>query len=157
MAKPDPTSRDAATLTPSPAGIDSTASLFRLATKAWKGVTMAEEQSHLTVKNSGGVRLVEFSERKILEELCISEIGKQLGKLVTDVEGVKLLLSFKNVEHLSSAALAMLITLDKKVTEKKGQLKLSDISPPIYEVFKITRLNKLFTIYGTAKEALADF
>ena len=118
---------------------------------------MADEKPHISVKNSGGVNIVEFADRKILEELSISEIGEELARVVTGMGDVKMLLSFKNVEHLSSAALGMLITLNKQVAEKRGKLKLSDITPQIYEVFKITRLNKLFSIYGTAKEALADF
>lgn len=118
---------------------------------------MTDEKPHVSVKNSGEVRIVEFADRKIIEELFISEIGEELSRVVAGMSDVKMLLSFKNVEHLSSAALGMLITLHKQVAEKKGQLKLSDITPQIYEVFKITRLNKLFSIYGTAREALADF
>ncbi len=118
---------------------------------------MADEQARVSVKNSGGVNIVEFADRKILEELSIAEIGDELSRVVAGMNEVKMLLSFKNVEHLSSAALGMLITLNKHVAEKKGQLKLSDITPQIYEVFKITRLNKLFKIYGTAREAMADF
>jgi anti-sigma B factor antagonist len=51
----------------------------------------------------------------------------------------------------------MLITLDKQVKESKGSLKLSNINPQIYEVFKITRLNKLFDIHEEASEAQAAF
>ena len=118
---------------------------------------MAEERSHFTVSSSNGVTIVDFSERKILEELSISEIGDALYALVDGQAGIPLLGSFKHVEHLSSAALGVLITLNKKVQEAKGKLKLSDISPQIYEVFKITRLNKLFNIHDTAERALADF
>ena len=118
---------------------------------------MADERPRVSVKNSGGVNIVEFADRKILEELSISEIGLELARVATGMGDVKMLLSFKNVDHLSSAALGMLITLNKEVAKKKGKLKLSDITPQIYEVFKITRLNRLFSIYGTAREALADF
>ncbi len=118
---------------------------------------MAEDQPHLSVKNSGGINVVEFADRKILDEMSIAEIADELTEIVGKMSKVQLLLNFKNVEHLSSAALSMLITLNKQVNERKGMLKLSDIAPPIYEVFKITRLNKLFSVYGTAAEALADF
>ncbi len=118
---------------------------------------MAQEQSHLTVTSRDGVNVVEFADRKILDELCISEIRDELSKLVERTERIKLLLSFKNVEHLSSAALGVLITLNKQVADREGKLKLSDITPQIYEVFKITRLNKLFDIYDTAGQALSSF
>jgi anti-sigma B factor antagonist len=118
---------------------------------------MTKEKSHLSIANREGVSIVEFAERKILDELCISEIRDELAKLVADTDGVKLLVCFKNVDHLSSAALGVLITLNKQVSDRQGTLKLSDISPQIYEVFKITRLNKLFDIYDTAEQALSSF
>src|SRR5262249_51807878 len=58
----------------------------------------------------------------------------------------KLLLNFGNVEYLSSAALEMLVTLNKKVTQAAGELILCNIAPQIYEIFEITKLNKLFRI-----------
>ena len=118
---------------------------------------MAEEKPRVSVKNSGGVNIVEFADRKILEELSIAEIGEELAKVVTGTNDVKMLLSFKNVEHLSSAALGMLISLNKQVAQKKGKLKLSDITPQIYEVFEITKLDKLFTILQDEQAALQAF
>ncbi len=118
---------------------------------------MAQARSHLKVRRANGVSIVEFADRKILEELSISEIQQELLSLVASSPSIKLLLSFKNVEHLSSAALGMLITLNKRVEEQAGALRLSDITPQIYEVFKITRLNKLFQIHETAEHALGSF
>jgi anti-sigma B factor antagonist len=118
---------------------------------------MAANQTHVKVRDSGGIRVVEFTERKILDELVIHEIGEELGRIIDEADDLKLLLSFKNVDHLSSAALGMLINLNKQVSAKEGELKLSDISAPIFEVFKITRLNKLFSIHPTMAEAIADF
>lgn len=115
---------------------------------------MPEGNPHLTAIEQDGVQVVEFSDRKILEELCIREIEDQLFELVDSNAKIKLLLNFKQVEHLSSAALGMLINLDKKVGMSKGTLLLSDINPQIYEVFKITRLNKKFDIHDTAAQAL---
>ncbi len=117
---------------------------------------MAEQASRLKVRDLSGVSLVEFSDRKILDEMCIHEIQEELNQLV-EGKSDQLLLSFRNVEHLSSAALGMLITLKKRIEEKKGQLRLSDINPQIFEVFKITRLNKLFDIHPNIEKARASF
>lgn len=118
---------------------------------------MADKRSHLSVTTVGEVKIVAFSDQKILDELCIAEIQKELTQIVKANPKIKLLLSFNNVDHLSSAALGVLITLNKQVKEREGTLKLSDISPPIYEVFKITRLNKLFDIHDTAEQALSRY
>jgi anti-sigma B factor antagonist len=116
---------------------------------------MPDETPHLTVKRADAINIVEFADRKILEEMTIREIEEELFKLVASEKSIKLLLNFKNVEHLSSAALGMLINLDKQVNKQSGKLILSDIKPQIYEVFKITRLNKLFEIHDTASAAMA--
>jgi anti-sigma B factor antagonist len=69
----------------------------------------------------------------------------------------KLLLNFSSVEFLSSAALGKLITLDKRVKAHGGLLKLSNIRPEIFEVFAITKLNRLFDIKEDEADALAAF
>ena len=116
-----------------------------------------EEKSYLKVTRNQGVCVAEFEDRKILEELSIHEIGERLSNLVNSEPKLKLVLSFRNVEHLSSAALGMLIALRSQVREKDGQLKLSNIRPQIYEVFKITKLSKLFEIHDTAAQAMQAF
>ncbi len=118
---------------------------------------MPEQTTRVKVTRLGTLSLVQFADRKILDELAIQEIQDELLKLVNERDdGNRLVLSFSNVDHLSSAALGMLITLNKKVKEKKGILKLSDIKPQIFEVFKITRLNKMFDIYDTLEQARAS-
>ena len=118
---------------------------------------MAEDQPHLAVSQRDDVQVVEFSDRKILEELSIREIEDQLFELVKGEGGITLLLNFKNVEHLSSAALGMLINLEKQVAREDGHLMFSDINPQIFEVFKITRLHKMFEIHDTAADAMKRF
>lgn len=118
---------------------------------------MPNETTRLKVTRSEGICEVTFADRKILDELCIAELQDELSKLVDAEPGIKLLLNFGNVDHLSSAALGMLITLNKRVVAQNGKLKLSDINPQIMEVFKITRLNKMFDIHVEAKSARGTF
>lgn len=118
---------------------------------------MSEAQSHLTVKERDGATVVQFADRKILDELAIAEIQEELLQIVDEKPGGNLLLSFKEVEHLSSAALGVLITLNKRVGDGGGKLRLADITPQIYEVFKITRLNKIFDIHDSSEAALSSF
>jgi len=118
---------------------------------------MGETTSRLRVKQMGAFSAVEFVDHKILDELCIAELEEELFRLVDAPGSGKLLLSFRNVGHFTSAALGMLLKLKKRVDEKKGSLKLSDINPLIYEVFKITQLNKKFDIYDTFDKAKSSF
>src|SRR6195256_1223102 len=100
----------------------------------------------MQVSEVGDVSVVRFVDRKILDEANIQEVGQEWFQVVEAGNRKKLLLNFATVEFLSSAALGKLITLDKKVKARDGHLKLSNIRPEIYEVFAITKLNKLFDI-----------
>jgi len=118
---------------------------------------MAESIPPVSVTNQKDVRIVEFTNNKILDEGNIAEIGQTLGVLIDERNNPKLLLDFANVDHLSSAALGMLINVNNKIKQKDGQLRLANIKPQIFEVFVITKLNKLFKIRPTRVEALSSF
>jgi anti-sigma B factor antagonist len=111
----------------------------------------------LTMSDVGDVTVVRFVDRKILDELNIQELGQELFQLVEEDHKTRLLLNFQQVEFLSSAALGKLITLDKKVKAHGGKMKFSNIRPEIYEVFAITKLNKLFDIKDDEADALAAY
>src|SRR5690349_21790015 len=100
----------------------------------------------INVEEVNGVTIATFVDKKILDETNIQIIGNQLFGLIDEDMRKKIVLDFSNVEYLSSAALGKLITLDKKVKGINGALRLCSIRPEIYEVFTITKLNKLFKI-----------
>ena len=118
---------------------------------------MAQAESRLRVSDRDGITTVEFVDRNILDEANIQAISEEISALIDRTESPKLLISFSNVDHLSSAALGALITINHRVRDREGQLRLANIDPHIYEVFVITRLNKLFEIHDTAEQAAASF
>jgi anti-sigma B factor antagonist len=122
-----------------------------------EGRAMPETSQRLTVTDLKDVKVIDFVDSKILDEANIAEIGQNLTGLATAKERPKLLLDFANVDHLSSAALGMLINVNNKVKQQNGQLRLANIKPQILEVFEITKLNKLFKILPTRAEALASY
>ena len=118
---------------------------------------MPQADARLRVRKEKGITFVEFVDRNILDEANIQQIGEEIGSLIDAEPLPKLVISFANVDHLSSAALGTLITIHNRMKAKQGQLRLSDIDPQIYEVFVITKLNKLFEIHDTTDRAAASF
>jgi anti-sigma B factor antagonist len=118
---------------------------------------MSEPMPPVAVSTHKDIRVVEFTNNKILDEANIEDIRRTLDHMIDEVERPKLLLDFATVDHLSSAALGMLINTNNRVKGKNGQLRLANIKPQIFEVFEITKLNKLFKILPTRTEALASF
>jgi anti-sigma B factor antagonist len=118
---------------------------------------MASSESRLRVRKEDGITRVEFVDRNILDEANIQRIGEEISEIIDGDPQPKLLISFTNVDHLSSAALGTLITIHNRLKQKGGQLRLANIDPQIYEVFMITKLNKLFDIHETNEDALESF
>lgn len=117
---------------------------------------MRDDSPRVQVAKDGDVTVVELTDRKILDEISIAQIGEQLNALAAEEAKPKMVLDFHAVSHMSSSALGMLITLHKRVRERAGTLVLCNIQPAIYEVFVITRLNEIFDILKSREEALAS-
>ena len=60
--------------------------------------------------------------------------------------GIRLVLDLSQVQYLSSAVLGKLINLKKTVTTMKGKLKIENLHPDLFEIFRITRLDQVFDI-----------
>lgn len=118
---------------------------------------MAASASRLRIRKDGEITRVEFIDRNILDEANIQQIGEEITRLIDAGPAPKILISFGGVDHLSSAALGTLITVNNRVRNKGGQLRLAEIDPQILEVFKITKLDKLFQIHESADKAVASF
>ena len=111
----------------------------------------------INVMDNGGVHVVHFVDKKIVDSGTIEQLGDELTGLVLNENKNMLLLNFDTVEFMSSAALNKLISLNKKVKDAAGQLKLCCLRPEIGEVFKITRLDRVFDIRKDEASGLSAF
>jgi anti-sigma B factor antagonist len=119
-------------------------------------ITMAEIKPRINVEYAEKATIVSFTDEKILEERDIKALQDSIMSVVEQTERIKLILNFGNVQFLSSAVLGLLIRLSKRIYEHDGQLKLCNITPKIFEIFKITRLTKTFDIYKDVESAIED-
>lgn len=114
---------------------------------------MAVIKPRISVEYAENATIVAFVDEKILEEMDIHSLQESIMSVIDEAKKINLILDFCNVQFLSSAVLGLLMRISKKVYEQDGQLRLCNISPKIYEIFKITRLNKIFDIYENVKSA----
>lgn len=101
-----------------------------------------------------GVTVARICAEAILNESQVRAFGQALLALA-DLPGRRVILNFLGVQHLTSLALGELIRLHKRLAESGGELCLADIDPRIYELFSITRLDRLFRIFDREEEAVA--
>ncbi len=114
----------------------------------------------IAVEYTQNATIVTFTDEKILEEQDIGALQDSIMSVIESAPGgMNLILDFSKVRFLSSSVLGLLIRISKRVYQRDGQLRLCNISPKIYEIFKITRLTKIFDIYPdveSASESLAE-
>ncbi len=115
---------------------------------------MAPIKPRISVEYAENATIVVLTEKKILEEKDIQALQESILSVIEQAERINLILDFSNVQSLSSAVLGLLIRISKKVYERDGQLRLCNIDPRIYEIFRITRLTKIFDIYKDREAAL---
>lgn len=105
------------------------------------------QRERLEVEDVGDTTRVIFLDRKIMTKENVETIGENLFFLVDELGKKKIILDFQNVECLSTIIFGKFCTLQKKVNNVAGgKLVLCSIDGDIYEVFEVTKLNKLFAI-----------
>ncbi len=118
---------------------------------------MAEIKPRIGVEYAGDATIVTFTDERILEEKDIKALQESIMSVIESATGgINLILDFGNVRFLSSAVLGLLIRISKRIYEHDGSLRLCNINPKIYEIFKITRLTKTFDIYKDVESAAED-
>jgi anti-sigma B factor antagonist len=95
-------------------------------------------------EQAGNVKVITFTAGRVRDVENV--IATELGDLADRLGESHLLLDFTNVEYISSAELGTLIGLHKKVKASGGRLTLFNLNVDVFEVFAITRLEKLLEI-----------
>ena len=104
---------------------------------------MSGKYQHVRVRDEGGVTEITLIDHHILDEMMIRDIGEEIDTVLLGASSANLVLNFEDVQHLSSSALGLLITLNSKMQDRSGGLCLIHIAEPIAEVFRITRLDQV--------------
>lgn len=110
----------------------------------------------LKVVTDGEATIVSFLDVAFLDETSIRELGDELELLVTNSNKINLIVNFTNIDYLSSAVLGRLVKVYKLVKAKTGKMILCHIKNTILQVFKSTRLDKMFEIFPDQEKAVAS-
>ena len=105
-------------------------------------------------KDKGGVMVVGVDGQLIVgnrQEL------KQLVQEAVDLGEKKFLVDFAKAGYIDSSGLGALVSISKKVREQGGELRLSGLNEDLRSLFELTKLDTLFSISDSSKQALAAF
>lgn len=111
----------------------------------------------LSTSTRDGVLFLQVGDPRLLDEARIEQLEKEILQAIEKSTEEKVVIDFAKVEFMSSSMLGKLVRIHKKCKEFKAKLKFCSISKDILEVFKITRLDKLFDIEPDAAAAAKAF
>jgi len=111
----------------------------------------------LSSYSKDGILTIVFEDARILDETKLEQLSRDLAEMLNKTTEERVILDFRNVKFMSSSMLGKLIQVHKKASEFKVKLKFCSIDPEIRQVFKITKLDKLFDIEADEAAARAAF
>ncbi len=109
---------------------------------------------NISIDFRGQVIVATLEDEKILDDTQLQALSDSFLPLIEQNDGLQLIIDFSKVKFLTSSVLGLLIRVSKKIYEKDGALRLCSINPKIQEVFKITRLDKIFEIFPDWEDAM---
>lgn len=108
-----------------------------------------------TVQQIDKFTVIEFKSPSLMDPLELEQLGQALYRLVDEEDRRKVILDFEKVQYLSSQAIGIVLTMNKKLGAlKNSKLVLCGVGPRLMELLKITRLDRLLTVKPTQREAL---
>jgi anti-anti-sigma factor len=103
----------------------------------------------------GPTAVVRLPEGDLLDQKASSAVGDLLFGLVDRLmAGQTILLDFSNVVRVTSAFVAKLIGLHKRLQARGGRLAVCNANAIITGVFRLLALESLFGIYAKEQDAL---
>lgn len=116
------------------------------------------EYQHILVKYVDGAAIVSFAEAMAMfEGDKVQAVGNELSDLVDSRKEPRILLNLSNAHFMSSAMLAHLVKMHKKVQAARGRLRLCGLRPVILDAFRVSHFDKIFEIFPDEAAAMKKF
>jgi anti-sigma B factor antagonist len=82
---------------------------------------------------------------------------KQVIQDALDAGARKFVLDFGPTAYIDSSGLGALVSINRKVREQGGELRLAGLNEDLRSLFELTKLDTLFLIADSAAQALERF
>lgn len=110
---------------------------------------------NLLMEEKGGIVLLKVNEERL--DAHNSEFLKQELARLFEEGKEKVLVILEDVRFIDSSGLGALVSGFKNASSRQASLKLANLHSQVKSMFELTRLHRVFDIYGTVDEAIAAF
>jgi len=109
----------------------------------------------LAIRRVSGFTIVDLAnDQQIVDDQFIDQLGEKLQQLVENGHD-RLLLNLHGLSHASSTILVNLAWLNRKVTERRGLLRLYGLDPVLSHALRVCRLDRIFEVFDDLDSAMS--
>lgn len=105
-------------------------------------------------KEGGGVQILHL--HGYLDAHTAPHLEQELQNLLKE-QKYKIVINFKELNYISSAGLGVFMAFIEDVREQKGDIKLSNMSPKVFNVFDLLGFPMIYEIFSDETEAITKF
>ena len=105
----------------------------------------------IQVTQQGDVQVLGLSGE--LDYHASPELREKLGELIAK-QAPKILVKLNGVDYMDSSGIATFVEAFQKTKRYQGRLVLAELTPSVRGVFEIAKLDSIFEIAPTVKEAV---
>ncbi|HRE40870.1 MAG TPA: STAS domain-containing protein [Ignavibacteria bacterium] len=112
------------------------------------------EEFNIDIKNNNDITILYLE--GFLDAHTSGELEKSFEKLIEDKK-YKIVVNFEKLSYISSAGLGVFMAYIETMRNNNGDVKLSNMSDKIYNIFDMLGFPILFEIYKEENTALEKF
>ena len=101
-----------------------------------------------------GVNIIEL--KGFLDAHTAPELEDVFQKLLKNKK-YKIIVNFRELSYISSAGLGVFMAFIEEVRKNEGDIKLSNMTPKVFNVFDLLGFPILYEIYGDESDAISKF
>jgi anti-sigma B factor antagonist len=111
-------------------------------------------QFKIDLRENNNINVLDL--RGYLDAHTAPELEKVLQNLI-DINKFKIIVNCKDLSYISSAGLGVFMAYIEDVRKHKGDIKLSNMSPKVYNVFDLLGFPLLYDITKDEADAVKNF
>ena len=114
---------------------------------------MSGDCPHLSIYFDGDVTIAELVDLRLADPDIVA-FQERILLILADHAHPKVVIDLHHVTAVSSAMVASLLRLRKKVADKLGRMGLCGVQPSLMNILQFIRLTEIFKIYPSRREAI---
>jgi len=113
--------------------------------------------SGLIQTTTDDVLILDFEETRILDQEMVDKIGAAMQNVSQTTEVKKIIVDMNRIELMTSTMIGQFVSFNNRCKERSIAVHFCNLTSQISELFKITKLDSVFTIAANREKAVALF